>query len=86
MERGDGLMAEWVLLVQGDQGDYYLGESSALYRDGVRIWEGYESEDLIEAILGPIEVRRKVWPSAPYGRGRFADNLADQPAPTGEGL
>lgn len=80
---------EWVLLIQDDGGDYYVGEDAALYRDGERVWEG-ASADTIESIAvailgeGVVQVRRAVWPSFPWGTHasyHFAERLADQPEP-----
>lgn len=48
-------MAEYVLLIQDDGGDYYVGQSAALYLDGRRIWFGYSNdmaEEILRAVLG----------------------------------
>lgn len=52
---------EWVLVWVRDGGDYYAGETAALYRNGERVWRGssYDAaEDIVRAIVGDdLEVR-----------------------------
>jgi hypothetical protein len=56
-------VAEYVLLIQGDGGDYYVGQSAALYLNGDRIWSGYSNdmaEEILRAVLGDGLAVRKV--------------------------
>lgn len=53
----------YVLLIQDDGGDYYVGRSAGLYFDGKRIWFGYsndEAENILRAVLSDWLVVRTV--------------------------
>jgi hypothetical protein len=63
-------IAEYVLLIQDDGGDYYVGQSAALYLNGQRIWFGYsndEAKPLLESVLGErltVRLVKAKWISA----------------------
>lgn len=55
--------ADYLLLIQDDGGDYYVGRSAGLYLDGQRSWFGYsadEAENILRAVLGERLTVRKV--------------------------
>lgn len=55
--------ADYVLLIQDDGGDYYVGQSAALYLNGERIWFGHsndEAANILCAVLGDRLTVRKV--------------------------
>lgn len=53
---------DYVLLIQDDGGDYYVGHSEALYANGDLVWSGYsndEAEKILRAVFADrLTVRR----------------------------
>lgn len=70
----------WTLVWLANGGDYYVGETAVIYRDGEKVWEGYsadEAANIARAFVGDALEVRFVKHRNYQADGRFPADLAD---------